>query len=164
VGLGEFLGKLQKAYGRWLRLPEQLVKVDELEITKPDRRDFKGFHILSQPLDHTPSSLAFRVEEDSGVGFVYTGDTGYSEELVEFAMYADLLILECSFPKENKGEKHLTPVLAGRIAARAKVGKLMLVHLYPEVMGEDIPGQCRLSYDGELIIGRDLLELQIGEG
>lgn len=161
-GLGEFLMKLQKAYGKWLRLPDLIVKVDEMEITKPDRRDFKGISVFSQPLQHTPNSLAYRVQDGSGASFVYSGDTGYSEELVEFAMYADLLILECSFPEKNKVEKHLTPVLAGRIAAQAKAKKLLLVHLSPEVLGTDIPGQCRRSYDGELIIGRDLLQLEVG--
>jgi len=162
-GFVEFLTGLQNAYGKWLRLPDDLVEVDELEITKPDRRDLEGARILSQPLKHTPNSLAYRVEEDSGAGFVYSGDTGYSEELVEFSMYAELLILECSFPEESRTEKHLTPILAGRIAAQARVKKLVLVHLYPEVMEEDISGQVRRGYDGELIIGRDLLELQIGD-
>jgi ribonuclease BN (tRNA processing enzyme) len=162
-GFAEFLKKLQKSYGKWLSLPDPLVRVDELEITKPDRRDFKGFTIFSHPLQHTPNSLAYRVEESSGASFVYSGDTGYCEELVDFAMYADLLILECSFPEKNRVDNHLTPALAGRIAARAKARKLLLVHLYPEVLGTDIPGQCRRSYDGELIIGRDLLHLEIGE-
>lgn len=162
-GLSEFLKKLQKSYGKWLRLPDRLVEVDELEVAKPDRRDFKGIRVFSQPLQHTSNSLAYRVEEDSGASIVYSGDTGYNEELVEFAMYADLLILECSFPEENKVDSHLTPALAGRIAARAKARKLLLVHLYPEVLGTDISGQCRIEYDGELIIGRDLLQLEVGE-
>lgn len=162
-GLSEFLRKLQKSYGKWLRLPERLVEVDELETAKPDRRDFKGFRVFSQPLRHTSNSLAYRVEEDPGASIVYSGDTGYSEELVEFSMYADLLILECSFPEQDKVDSHLTPALAGRIAARAKAKKLLLVHLYPEVLGSDIPGQCRREYDGELVIGRDLLQLEVGE-
>jgi ribonuclease BN (tRNA processing enzyme) len=161
-GLGEFLKKLQKAYGKWLRLPDRLVGVDEMETMKPDRRDFKGFSIFSQPLQHTPNSLAYRVEDGSGASLVYSGDTGYCEELVEFAMYTDLLILECSFPDKNRVDKHLTPALAGRIAARAKARKLLLVHLYPEVLGTDISGRCRAEYGGELIIGRDLLHLEVG--
>lgn len=161
-GLQEFLEKLQRAYGKWLKVPERIMTIDELEGTKPDSRAFKEFKVFSQPLQHTPNSLAYRVEDGSGARLVYSGDTGYSEELIDFAREADLLILESSFPEQNKVDHHLTPAIAGRIAARAKVKKLMLVHLYPEVLGSDIPGQCRLSYQGELIIGRDLLHVEVG--
>jgi ribonuclease BN (tRNA processing enzyme) len=161
-GLREFLEKLQKSYGKWLKLPDRTMGIDELEPMKPDRRDFKDFKVFSQPLQHTPHSLAYRVEEASGKSLVYSGDTGYSEELVDFAKGADLLVLECSFPEQNRVDHHLTPALAGRIAARANVKKLLVIHLYPEVLGSDMTGQIRLAYKGELVIGRDLLHVEVG--
>ncbi len=162
-GLKDFVANLQRAYGKWLKIPDSIMGIDELQVSRPDRRNFGGFTLFSQPLRHTPNSLAYRVEDGSGAKMVYSGDTGYSEELIDFAAEADLLILESSFPEQKKVEHHLTPALAGRIAARAKAKKLLLTHLYPEVLATDIAGQCRLEYEGELIIGRDLLQLELGQ-
>lgn len=161
TGLREFLERLRRSYGRWLDLPPDLMGIDEMEITKPDRRNFAGNTLLSQPLKHTPNSLAYRVETASGSSFVYSGDTGYSEELIGFAEKTDLLILECSFPEKDKVDRHLTPSLAGRIAAKAGAKKLLLVHFFPEVLSSDITGQCRLTFGGELILGRDFLHLDL---
>lgn len=161
-GLKKFLGGLQKAYGRWLNVPPSLLGMDELDLSGPDRRSLGKLDLFSLPLRHTPNSLAYRVEEPGGGRFVYSGDTGYSEELIEFAQGADLLVLECSFPEEDEDAKHLTPVLAGRIAARSRARRLLLLHFYPEVLATDIARQCRLAYQGELILGRDSLGLDVG--
>jgi ribonuclease BN (tRNA processing enzyme) len=58
-------------------------------------------------------------------------------------------------------EAHLTPSLAGRIATLARARKLLLVHFYPEVLRSDIVSQCRKTFDGELVLGRDLLHLAV---
>jgi ribonuclease BN (tRNA processing enzyme) len=160
-GLGDFLDRLNKAYGNWLALPQAVMGVDELSLTKPDRRGFRSFTLLSQPLRHTPNSLAYRVDLPSGKSMVYSGDTGYCQEIIAFARGADLLILESSLPEEYAVEGHLTPAQAGRIASLAKVKKLVLLHFYPEVLTADIQGECRKNFHGELILGSDLLHLSV---
>ena len=45
---------------------------------------------------------------------------------------ADFLICESALPDELKAKGHLTPSLAGEIATRANVRKLVLTHFYPE--------------------------------
>ncbi|MBW1798645.1 MAG: MBL fold metallo-hydrolase, partial [Deltaproteobacteria bacterium] len=110
---------------------------------------------------HTPESLAYRVEDQHGKNVVYSGDTGFCEELVDLAKGADLLILESSFPDGEEVEGHLTPSQAGRIATLANVNRLVLIHFYPECLSTDITAQCRKSYGGELTLGSDLLHLRI---
>jgi ribonuclease BN (tRNA processing enzyme) len=97
----------------------------------------------------------------SGKSFVYSGDTGPCSEIVDLARGTDLLILECSFPDGDDLEGHLTPSQAGQIARSAGVNKLLLVHFYPEVLATDVAKQCRRTYAGELILGRDLLHLHL---
>jgi len=80
---------------------------------------------------------------------------------VELAQGADLLILESSFPDEDPCEGHLTPSLAGRMAALAGVKRLVLIHFYPECLRTDVSAQCRKTYQGELILGEDLLLLRV---
>src|ERR1700674_5766686 len=46
---------------------------------------------------HTQESLAIRLVEGEGSSFVYTSDTGYADEIADFAKGVDLLLMECSF-------------------------------------------------------------------
>jgi ribonuclease BN (tRNA processing enzyme) len=56
---------------------------------------------------------------------------------------------------------HLTPSLAGQIATRAGVKKLVLTHLYPECDAVDVSAQCRKTYQGPLVVAEDLLEIRL---
>ena len=160
-GLAAFLMKLQKAYGTWIHIPPGIMTVEELSIQKPEKRTYALFELHSQPLKHTAQSLAYRVKSPEGKSFVYSGDTGFCQEMVDFARKADLLILECSLPEGGGVEEHLTPSQAGRIAALAGVPRLVLVHFYPEVLETDIARECRKVYAGELILAQDLLHLSL---
>jgi len=161
MGFKDFLKKLQRAYGKWLTIPPEIMELEELEIQKTDKRGYKTFNIISQPVRHTPHSIAYRVESPSGKSFVYSGDTGFCPEIVDLARGSDLLILECSFPDGEEVEGHLTPSLAGRIASLAGVKRLVLIHFYPEVLATDIAKQCRRTYAGDLILGKDFLHLHV---
>jgi len=160
-GFSRFLDLLKRPYGRWLDLPEGLMEIKELNTERGDRRELNGFTLLSAPVRHTPQSIGFRIEDSSGRSLVYSGDTGPCEELVDLARGADLVILESSFPDGQGVEGHLTPSLAGEIAARAGAKRLVLTHFYPECLRTDIEGQCRKTYQGELILATDLMRLKV---
>lgn len=77
------------------------------------------------------------VERATGQVLVYTGDTGYFAELVDFSKDADILLADVYFFKEHYTKyshmpNHLSSVEAGEIAAQANVKKLILTHL-PQV-------------------------------
>lgn len=96
-------------------------------------------------------SYAFRIEAQ-GRSIVYTGDTGWSDNLVRLAQGADLLVTEVidmsameavlrrarDLPAAALGpmlahmaQDHLTPDQIGRLAARSRVGRVVLTHLAP---------------------------------
>jgi ribonuclease BN (tRNA processing enzyme) len=52
--------------------------------------------------------------------------------------------------------------LAGEIATRANVGKLVLTHFYPECDRADIETECRKSYSGPLVLAQDLMKINVG--
>ena len=160
-GFKDFFSGLQKAYGKWLHIPSEIMNIEELDAQKPDKTRYKDFHVISQPVVHTPQSLAYRIEGPGGKSIVYSGDTGFCNEIVDLAKGSNLLILECSFPDEQEEKGHLTPSLAGRIARLANVKKLVLIHFYPEVLATEIAKDCRKTYTGELILGRDLLHISV---
>jgi ribonuclease BN (tRNA processing enzyme) len=160
-GLGRLIEDLQKVFHGWLDLPDELMEIEELDISNPAERSYNGYTVRSQPLGHTSNSLAYRIHDEGGKSLVYSGDTDLCDAIVELAEGCDLLILECSFPDGGEVEGHLTPAQAGQVAALAGAHKLLLVHFYPEVLGTDIARACRRTYKGELVLGRDLLHITV---
>lgn len=160
-GTIRLIASLQDAYPEWLSLPPDMMGVEELDMEKNVRKDCGDFTVMTAPTNHTPHSLAYRVEDREGKAVVYSGDTGFCDSVVELAQGADLLILESSFPDKDPCEGHLTPSLAGRMAALAGVERLVLIHFYPECLRTDVSAQCRKTYKGELILGEDLLLIRV---
>ncbi len=160
-GLKGLIDRLQGAYKDWLNLPAELLKIEEIDERQRNVINYPGFRITAQPVNHTPHSLAYRVEDQNGRSFVYSGDSGFCEGLVDVAVDTDLLVLESSFPDGKEIEGHLTPSQAGHIATLAHAKQLVLIHFYPECLATDIIAQCRKSYGGELTLGSDLLHFHI---
>lgn len=109
---------------------------------------------------HTVESLAVRIES-GGRALCYTGDTDYSHDLAGFFNNADVLISECSFREPREGVRHLSVKQAARLAAVARVAKLIVTHFYFEVDEAWLKAELEREYNGEVIIGRDGLELSV---
>jgi len=160
-GFAAFYDNLKKVYGHWIELAPGLLSIVELDNTGYDIREFDNFKVESLPVEHNPESIAFRITSFGGVSAVYSGDTDFSENLVMLSKDADLLICESALPDELKVKGHLTPTLAGEIANRANVRKLVLTHFYPECDRVDIEKQCRKTYSGPLILAEDLMQINL---
>jgi ribonuclease BN (tRNA processing enzyme) len=99
--------------------------------------------------------------DHGGKSIVYSGDTSYTESLVELARGADLFISECCFPDSRAVEGHLTPSAVGRLAAAAAVRHVILVHMYPVFDEENPLAGVRKLYRGPVEIGYDGLEFDL---
>jgi ribonuclease BN (tRNA processing enzyme) len=118
---------------------------------------------LSTP--HTEESLALNLreglkDEDSKL-FVYTSDTGFSDDLAPFAKDAALLLMECSFRRNKPIQKHLELADAMRVAHDCAPDKLVLTHLYPEWDDVDLASEARALWPGETIEARDGLVVEV---
>lgn len=82
---------------------------------------------------HPVVCYAFRiVERATGQIFVFTGDTGFFDDLDSFAADADLFLADVYLYEGNENHiAHLTTKEAGQIASAAKVKKLVLTHMPP---------------------------------
>jgi ribonuclease BN (tRNA processing enzyme) len=121
-----------------------------------------GLEIETISTPHRAESLAIRLADPDGLTMVYTSDTGYSDDLAQFAQAADLLILECSFYRKKPTPKHLELADAMRMAQLAAPRKLMLTHLYPEWDAIDLEAEAKKLWPGETIMARDGLKLEVG--
>lgn len=157
TGTASFMKALDGVYGSWIR-PEH-VAVDIADFA-PGRCD-SGFWSMSCALTgHTPESIAYRIE-DAGRSVVVSGDTPWSDDLVQLAGGADLLVLECSFPEGPERNGHLIPSQAGCLAHRAGVRRLLLTHFYPAAAGEDLVTPCASRFDGDIVIAEDGLIIEV---
>lgn len=161
-GFSSFFDGLKAVYGKWIALAPGLLDVVELNNTSKDSRNFRDFAVESAPVEHNPESIAYRITSADGSAVVYSGDTDYSENLVALAKGADLLICESAQPDSLQVEGHLTPSMAGEIATRAGVRKLVLTHFYPSCEKVDVAQQCRKTYSGPLLLAEDLMRIEVG--
>jgi len=127
----------------------------------------ESYRVFTARVDHgkIPAN-AYRVESEEGT-VVVSGDTRPCKSLAELAKDADLLIHECSFPDEMlemaRITSHSTASEVGAIANQAGVRKLVLTHLFPVWKGREneIVNSVKKSFDGELIVGQDLLKIEV---
>jgi ribonuclease BN (tRNA processing enzyme) len=155
-GFRDFYHNLTHAYGDWIIPQDYAIKWIEM-INQPFTID--PFSITTAPVCHTPDSIAFRLQDSSGNSMVYSGDTDYCDTIVELALDCDVLILECSFPEGKHKPGHLTPELAGKIAAESRCRELVLTHFYPDCDPQESCEGAAKHYDGRIIAAHDMLTI-----
>jgi len=157
IGMRRFYENLKRLFPI-IENPPFSVNIREVEDSQVK---FDGILVESKPLHHQDvRSVGYRLEFE-GKSIVYSGDTDYCDNLVGLAKKSDLLVVESSFPDEFKVDGHLTPSLAGKVAHKAGVKKLLLTHLYPVCDQYDIVEQARKTYGGDIIIAEDLMTLEV---
>lgn len=116
------------------------------------RLDIGPFRADTRLLPHWVPNAGVRLAAGGRV-LAYTGDTGPSPEVVELARDADLLLAEATYVDEvpEDSRRYLTSALqAGRQAAQAGVGNLLLTHLWPGTDPAAARAAAGAGYRGEL--------------
>ena len=162
LGFLDFYEGLKTVYGQWIELAPGLLNILEFDNKRPDTRQFEDFAVKTAPVAHNEESIAYRITSADGHSAVYTGDTDYTDMIIDLAKDTDMLICECALPDNFRVKGHLTPSLAGDLAAKANVRKLVLTHFYPQCDKEDIAAECRKTYAGPLVLAEDLMQLEVG--
>lgn len=100
-----------------------------------------------------------------GFKFVYTGDTAFSENLINFCKGVDVLIHESTFDlsKEESAKKvfHSLASDAAVVAALAKVKKLVLTHFSARYKDTSILVEEARKIFKNVVAAEDLLEIPI---
>jgi ribonuclease BN (tRNA processing enzyme) len=118
--------------------PEELIEnAFAIEEYGEDSRPEVGpLRFAFRAVPHFRETFAIRAESADGGGrLVFGGDCGPTDNLVEFAHEADLLIAEATLPRpERTGVRgHLTPMEAGEHARAAGARRLLITHISDEL-------------------------------
>lgn len=131
---------------------------------------------------HPPitENFAYKFETPDGV-FVYACDTSFNPALAKFAEGADVLIHETIYVpgvdkmvarvknaatlKEHLIASHTTTEDVGKIAAMAKVKKLVMTHFVPgddpTITDEMWAADAKKHYGGPIVVAKDLMEIEL---
>jgi ribonuclease Z len=134
-----------------------------------------GVTVSAFLVDHGPvrPALGYRFE-GGGRSLVVSGDTRPSENLIRWSQGVDCLIHECCemarttwYPDcgwptlEEKirdlASYHTQPEDLGRVAREARARALVVTHLMPGSVPEELAAAARRHYAGPVTIGEDLL-------
>jgi len=152
-----------------------LIKVQETTRSGEVYRDAR-VRVTCATVDHYTVKPAFAFRFDTPKrSIVISGDTTYSDHLIDLARGADLLVHEAMYLpgvdqlaagnlslKEHLLRSHSTTEQVGLVAARAGVQKLVLSHLvpaFPSITDDMWLSGVRKNFKGEAIVGRDLQEV-----
>ncbi|MDE2939733.1 MAG: MBL fold metallo-hydrolase [Chloroflexota bacterium] len=112
-------------------------------------------------VNHIGGAVGWRVET-GGISVVFSGDTRYSESLVEASQGADLLIHEALSTDEDRegaaSRGHCTAGEAARAAALADAGQLVITHIDTPFHHNPQPlaDEARAHYGGPVSVAEDL--------
>jgi ribonuclease Z len=147
-----------------------------IEATRPGRFDVERADALGVPSGPDRGALqrgetVGSVKPEDVLGpprpgrkVVVTGDTAPSEEIVEAAWGADVLVTEATFAHEERDRaaetNHQTATQAAEVAQRANVGLLALTHLSNRYFGPEIADEARAIF-AETVVPRDFDTIEI---
>jgi ribonuclease BN (tRNA processing enzyme) len=102
-------------------------------------------------------AVEFSSSADGTGRFTFGADSAPSEELVRFADGADLLMLEATLPRPERGgiRGHLTPGEAGDHASRARAGRLVLTHISDELDELWARREAQKTFGGPVSVARE---------
>lgn len=156
-GLKNFVEKLADAYLLSSTLQySDFEFIEYSENIKLDNLTIKPISVEHLGVD----AFALRIELQNKV-VTYTGDVVLSPGLITASKNADLLIADCATPKGESAVAHLSTIQVGEICRDNNVKKVILSHQVPPAYNVDMVGQVKEIFDGDVVLARDLMEIQL---
>jgi ribonuclease BN (tRNA processing enzyme) len=128
-----------------------------IEINHKKYYTLGNLKIYFTPVMHPVMAYATRIEKN-GTAFVYSGDTMYDENLIDFATNADLFICDSAFSDEEHWPEapHASAKQAAQMALNAKAKRLMITHFSPKADRAALLGEAKETFPNTIASARDL--------
>jgi len=98
---------------------------------------------------HTKPDISLSLRIDGGSkSIVFSGDTGWNDQLVKFSEGADLFLCECTYYESAQLTFHLNYPLLAANRDKFKVRRMVLTHLGREVLSRENEIAIEMGFDG----------------
>jgi len=181
-GTKQMMEHLPKAFAVDIRVrsrnyPPDGVELVAHEINEGVVLEHDGIRISAFEVDHGGEDLpayGYRIDYRDRAA-VLSGDTTFNENLIRHAQGVDVLVHEVTATAGSAAENpqqlkriasnHTTPEQAGEVFARVKPKLAVYNHLllFGGATAADLIPATRKKYSGPLIVGEDLLQVEIGQ-
>ncbi|MFF2446248.1 MBL fold metallo-hydrolase [Neobacillus sp. NPDC058068] len=120
------------------------------------------FQVSFLKTNHPVPCYAMRIEA-GGKAIVYTADSSFKEEFIEFSRNSDVLLCECNFYGHQNGQSagHMNSVEAGQFAEKAAVKQLILTHLPHYGTLSDLINEASGEYTGIIKLADEFLSISL---
>ncbi len=130
----------------------------------PQRRDLVNGLTITLPDGNRISPEDVLGDVKPGTRFVHIGDTGRTDNLLEFCQNADGLVIESTYLEEEsemaQEYSHLTARQAAELALKAGVKQLFLTHISRRYREKDVLAEAQAVFP-EAVVARDFDTFQI---
>jgi ribonuclease BN (tRNA processing enzyme) len=92
-------------------------------------------------------SLAYRIEL-GGKSLAFSGDSGWTEDLLPFVAGADLFLCECTYFESSQLDFHMNYPRLEANRMRFDVGRMILTHVGREVLDRNGEVKLEMAHDG----------------
>lgn len=180
-GTQSYIDHLQQAYSYDVQLRNQHSGLDlnagvvtTNEINPGVIYSENGIKVTAFLVDHKPVDPAYGYRIDFGDrSVVISGDTSYSQSLIDHSVGIDLLVHEIMSVKDEILEKnprlqkiqryHTNPKQLVKVLSAVKPRTAVLTHVILVGVSEDrVLQQVSDEYEGELYMGEDLMSIEVG--
>ena len=135
-----------------------------LEIEPGEALELGPLSVATARMAHPVPTLGIRYEAD-GTALAYSADTGPTDELVELARGAGLLIAEATWLADGADyppDLHMTAKEAGEHAAAAEAARLMLAHIQPIYDADHSREEASAAFNGPVEVARPAVRWEPG--
>ncbi|MDE0004636.1 MAG: MBL fold metallo-hydrolase [Rhodospirillaceae bacterium] len=183
LGTRQMLNHLTQAYSFDIAIriaddgvAESGSQFEVIEVENGFEWSYGDISVRAFDVDHRPvePAMGYRIEF-AGRSVVLSGDTRYSENLIEHAAGIDLIIHEVvgmteEFMAARPGservhEHHTSAWQAGEVFSRVRPKLAVYSHLalYEDYDADRLVADTRQTYDGRVIVGEDLMQFVVGD-
>ncbi|WP_390303587.1 MBL fold metallo-hydrolase [Virgibacillus sediminis] len=158
--------------------PQGIIDNVELkEVEGGEQFELDGVKISTIEVPHSIKTVAYKFEA-GGKSVVITGDTEFSEDLIEFSKDTDLVVMDGMLTevkeddpsysmfqklKPNLSRAHMTLEEIGKTAAEGNYKQMVLTHLFNGEMDKELTTEVlrKQGYEGEVIIAESLKAYEV---
>jgi ribonuclease BN (tRNA processing enzyme) len=122
-----------------------------------------GLDVTAFRVHHPGAAFGVRVAVGQRV-LAYTGDAALTAGLVEAVAGADLLVADATWLERDRPRPsgvHMTGLEAGRLAAEAGVGRLLVTHVKPTNDPAEVAAEAARAFGGEILVAADRMEVTL---